>query len=281
MKTFFKTQGLWEIVDEGFTTPSDTSILSQVEKDKLARDMEKDNLALYNIQMAMADPIFPRISGATSAKEAWNTLKEEFQGNANVQTTKLQTLRRDLENMKMKDSETKILISLPKKYDPIVTTTEDTKDLATLSVTELVGSLEAYEKRLSRRESDSMENAFQSKLKIWSQNSKFKEKKFGESSRSENSRIGENGGDNYEDTKPKYPPCRVCKKTSYLEKDCWFRGKLQCRNCGKFGHAQKDFRSRQSHHANFTEQDERKNYLFYPCHAVGCSNHMTSNEEIF
>ncbi|KAL7144759.1 hypothetical protein ABFS83_07G033700 [Erythranthe nasuta] len=226
MKTFFKSQGLWEIVDEGFTTPSDTSKLSQVEKDKLAKDMEKDNLALYNIQMAMADSIFPRICGATSAKEAWDTLKDEFQGNAKVRTTKLQTLRRaNGEDISDKRVVEKILISLPEKYDPIVTTTE------------LVGFLEAYEKRLSRRESDSMENAFQSKLKIRSQNSRYKERKFGESS-----------------------------------KDC---------------------RSRQSHQTNFTEQDERKDYLFYACHAAsevkndtwyidsGCSNHMTSNEEIF
>ncbi|XP_012835686.1 PREDICTED: uncharacterized protein LOC105956382 [Erythranthe guttata] len=220
MKTF-KSQGLWEIVDEGFTTPNDTSKLSQLEKDKLAKNMEKDNLALDNIQMAMVDSIFSRISGATNAKEAWDTLNGEFQCNANVRTTKLQTLRTDLENMKMKNSETvneyysqlrelvnqlrangknisdkrvveKILVSLPKKYDPIVTTTEETNDLVFLSVTELVGSLEAYEKRLSRRESDSMENVFQSKLKIRSQNSRDKERKFGESSRSENSRIKDN-----------------------------------------------------------------------------------------
>ncbi|KAL7120248.1 hypothetical protein ACP275_02G111100 [Erythranthe tilingii] len=138
-----------------------------------------------------------------------------------------------------------------------------------------------------------MENAFQSKLKIRSQNSRYKERKFGESSRSENSRIKENGGDNYKNTKSKYPPCRVCKRTSHLENDCSFWGKLQCRNCGKFGHAHKDCRSRQSHQANFMEQAKRKDCLFYVCHAPsevkhdtwyidnGCSNHMTSNKKIF
>ena len=30
-------------------------------------------------------PIFPRIMGAKIAKEAWNTLQEEFQGNVKVQ----------------------------------------------------------------------------------------------------------------------------------------------------------------------------------------------------
>ncbi|KAK4399641.1 Retrovirus-related Pol polyprotein from transposon TNT 1-94 [Sesamum angolense] len=41
----------------------------------------------------------------------------------------------------------KLLISVTDKYDPIVTTIEETKDITTLTVTELVGSLEAYEKR--------------------------------------------------------------------------------------------------------------------------------------
>jgi len=63
----------------------------------------------------------------------------------------------------------KILISIPRKYDAIVTTIEKTKDLSTLSVTELISSLEAYEHRLSRHDEDTVENAFQSKLKLRSQ----------------------------------------------------------------------------------------------------------------
>ncbi|KAK4399015.1 Retrovirus-related Pol polyprotein from transposon RE2 [Sesamum angolense] len=69
----------------------------------------------------------------------------------------------------------KLLISVTEKYDPIVTTIEETKDITTLTVTELVGSLEAYEKRRSRREENSLENAFQSKLNMRSQNSNSKE----------------------------------------------------------------------------------------------------------
>ncbi|KAI5313954.1 PREDICTED: UBN2 domain-containing [Prunus dulcis] len=44
--------------------------------------------------------------GATTSKEAWDTLKEESQGNAKVRVVKVQTLRRDFENIKTKDSET-------------------------------------------------------------------------------------------------------------------------------------------------------------------------------
>jgi len=38
-----------------------------------------------------------------------------------------------------------ILISIPQKYDTIATTIEQTKELSTLSITQLMSSLEAYE----------------------------------------------------------------------------------------------------------------------------------------
>jgi hypothetical protein len=42
--------------------------------------------------------------GATRAKEAWAILQEEFQGDKKVRDIKLQTLRRDFENMRMKEN---------------------------------------------------------------------------------------------------------------------------------------------------------------------------------
>jgi len=41
------------------------------------------------------------------------------------------------------------------------------KDLAILSVTQLIDLLVAYEQRLKRCEEDSVKNVFQSKLKLW------------------------------------------------------------------------------------------------------------------
>lgn len=318
MRTFFMSQGLWDIVDNGFNNPADISRLTKEEKEKLDKDREKDNMALYNIQMAMEDSIFLRVCGATSAQQAWDNFKEEFQGSVKVRNIKLQTLRRDMANLKMKESETikeyysrlrelvnqlrsygedytdkmvveKILISLPSIYDPIVTTTEATADLTTLSVTDLVGTLEAYEKRLSMHETESTENAFQSKLNIRSQNSE-NVKKFGDNSRiQENSRIKEKGGERRE----KYLPCSICNMTSHLEKDCWHKGKPKCQNCDKFGHIQKDCRLNKKYQANYSEENEDEGSMFYTCHAAaevknntwyvdsGCSNHMTGDENIF
>ncbi|RDX62212.1 hypothetical protein CR513_59476, partial [Mucuna pruriens] len=122
------------------------------------------------------DTIFSRIMGVTSAKEACNTLQEEFQGSAKVCASKFQTLQCEFELIKMKEYHTieeyyskikeivsqmktyrenilykkiveKILISIPHKYVAIVTTIEQIKDLSTLSVIELMNSLEAYEEK--------------------------------------------------------------------------------------------------------------------------------------
>ncbi|KAK3007873.1 hypothetical protein RJ639_014795 [Escallonia herrerae] len=127
-----------------------------------------------------------------SAKEALQTLINEFQGDDKVRAIKLQPLRKDLENMKMKEVESlkdysnrflelinqmkthgenisdqriveKTLISLPEKFDPIVVVIEATKDLSTLSVQEVMASLKSYEQRMAKHTENVVESAFLSK----------------------------------------------------------------------------------------------------------------------
>ena len=54
--------------------------LSMQLRKELKENKQKDAKALFFLQQAVADNIFPRIMGATSAKDAWGTLKEEFEG---------------------------------------------------------------------------------------------------------------------------------------------------------------------------------------------------------
>ena len=307
MRTYFRSQNLWKIVEEGIAIPEDITSLSENQKKALEDNQQKDSHALYCLQQAMADNLFPRIMSAATAKEAWDTLQEEFQGTVKVRTVRLQKLRRDFENLKMKDNETakdyysrikeivnqmgaygeiisdknivqKILISCTEKYDSIVSVIEETKDLETLSPTELMGSLEAYESRRERHKESEVENAFQSKINPRSQKPKADGKRIQEKQKENND---------------KYPPCGICKRKSHLEKDCWFKGKPQCQNCKKFGHTEKTCRLKKSHQANFSEEKNDENNLFYVCQAAteegkdtwyldsGCSNHMTKNESIF
>ncbi|ONH94878.1 hypothetical protein PRUPE_7G037100 [Prunus persica] len=94
----------WNIKMKTYFMSQENSTVQQLRQ--LKKDQQKDAKALLSFQQALHDTIFPRIMGATTAKKAWNTLKEEFQGNVKAHAVKLQTLRRDFENIKMKGSET-------------------------------------------------------------------------------------------------------------------------------------------------------------------------------
>ncbi|XP_022843422.1 uncharacterized protein LOC111366977 [Olea europaea var. sylvestris] len=201
MKTYFCAQNLWDVVNDGYTNPDDISTLTSAQKKELKENHQKDSLALLSLQMSLTNTYFPRIMGVKTAKEVWDKLKEEFYGSNKVRTCRLQTLRRNFENLKMKESETakdyysrideivnqlksygddvpekkvvgKILITCTEKYDPIIAAIEESKDINELTAAELMGSLEAHEKRLERRYEMEIENAFQSKLNMRFQKSK-------------------------------------------------------------------------------------------------------------
>ena len=59
----------------------------------------------------------------------------------------------------------KMLIFLLIKFGLVVTAIEQSKDISTMSVTELVGALEAHEQRMNKRNESSTEKAYQSKHK--------------------------------------------------------------------------------------------------------------------
>eukprot|EP00253_Pinus_taeda_P020884 PITA_20884 len=192
MRALFACQYLWEIVQDGFEEPANENEfnrLTQTEKDLLKSNRKKDSKALVFLYQAVDKSVFPRIGAAKTSKEALQTLKTAYQGMEKVKTTKLQLPRRDFENLCMKESDNidsffihviglvtqmrthgevleerriveKFLRVLPSKFDVIVTTIKETKDLSNFSVDELHASLITHEQRLSRNENSSLEQAF-------------------------------------------------------------------------------------------------------------------------
>lgn len=68
--------------------------------------------------------------------------------------------------------------------------------------------------------------------------------------------------------------------------ECWFKGKVKCHSCDKFGHIMRD--CHQPKKANYVNQVQDFAMIFYTCHKApiqkdygvwylecGCSNHMT------
>ncbi|CAA7038956.1 unnamed protein product [Microthlaspi erraticum] len=192
MTTILKTRKLWSVVEEG--VPVEPAAVEETPETARAKTLREeastnDTVALQILQTAVTDQIFSRIAAATSSKEAWDALKDEYQGSPQVRLVKLQTLRREYENLKMYDGEDvktftdklvdlenqltyhgekktsaqliqKILISLPAKFDSIVSVVEQTRDLTLLTMTELIGILKAHEARMAARDENKNEGAF-------------------------------------------------------------------------------------------------------------------------
>ncbi|KAF2302363.1 hypothetical protein GH714_034947 [Hevea brasiliensis] len=106
MKTYLKAFDLWNVVETGEDPPPlrANPTLAQI-KNHNEESMKKFK-ALTCIQTVVSDSIFTRIMACETAKEAWDKLKEEFQGSERTIQMRVLNLRREFENLKMKDSDT-------------------------------------------------------------------------------------------------------------------------------------------------------------------------------
>ena len=170
MKTFFIGKDFWEIVESGYEEPTDWNTLQPNDR-RLKKEVEKKNaMPLFHIQMALEKSLFPRIVDAQTTKEVWMTLKDACHGNYHIKVVKLQTLKREYENLKMKETQNvgdfcvivkdvthkmatlgepmtqehvtqKVLSSLSPRWTTLAIVMEESKNLATMEYDELVGSL--------------------------------------------------------------------------------------------------------------------------------------------
>lgn len=185
MKTLFKSQELWEFIEDGYDE-------KERDEQKLKENKKRDAKALFFLQQSVSDSLFSRIASATTSKEAWQTLETEFQGSAKVIEVKLQSLRSDFETLRMDTNENvqdylsrassivnrmrsygeiiadqivvkKILRTLNDRFNLIVPAIEEAHDLSTYSFAELMSSLQSHEERLNRKPGPTEEKAFQVK----------------------------------------------------------------------------------------------------------------------
>ncbi|KAI3721795.1 hypothetical protein L2E82_32813 [Cichorium intybus] len=279
MKTLFRSQDLWDYVEAGDEQPVEDEVHNK-------EHQKRDAKALFFIQQAVDGSIFSRIAGATTAKQAWATLKTEYQGSSKVITVKLQSLRRDFETSSMKSNESvqeflakvssivgqmrsygekitdetvvaKVLRSLSSKFDHIVAAIEESKDLSTFSFDELMGSLQAHEARINRSTVNEEEKAFQIK---------------GETEISNQHGRGRGQG-------------------GYRGKGRGRNNNLRCSHCNKAGHTEKFCWSKQQE-ANYAEEGD-DDFLFMTMTPTkesyreiwyldsACSNHMTGDRSKF
>ncbi|XP_050896254.1 uncharacterized protein LOC127102993 [Lathyrus oleraceus] len=158
MKALLGAQDMWDIVEKGF---------------------KKRDEALLSQGQSVDEVTFEKISNATTTKEAWDKLQTCNKGVEQVNKIRLQTLRGDLERLFMVETElisnffcrvlavvnqlkrngedvdeVKVMEKMFRTLDPnfnfIVTNIEEKGDLKSMTIEQLMDSLQAYEEKQKR-----------------------------------------------------------------------------------------------------------------------------------
>ncbi|XP_078166504.1 uncharacterized protein LOC144561415 [Carex rostrata] len=176
----------------------------------------------------------------------------------------------------------KILISLTDKYDYIITAIEKSKYLSTLSIQQLMSSFESHEERKLQREVNLVEDAFHSKLSFRRRYNPTSQGNIQEKKAQKEKSPGTSHSRFW---------CDIHKWSNHSTSQCW--SKKTCNKCKMLGHVARVCRSRVSDRANFIEEKESHESIFYACHSAkeekgdiwfldsGCMNYMTGNHELF
>ncbi|KAG8491616.1 hypothetical protein CXB51_014995 [Gossypium anomalum] len=294
MKTYLQAQDLWSVVENDIEPPPLKANPTIAQIRQHAEESTKKHKALACLQNGVSDVIFTRIMACSTPKEAWKRLKEEFMGSDKIRQQQVINLRRDFENLKMKESESikqysdrimvtvnsirllcedfsdsrvveKVITTLPERFESKISSLEDSRDLTTISLSELVNSLYALEQRRANRQEDHPEGAFQAKAK-------------------ENSSTSQKG------------------KKPWLDKrDKPRRDSGKRKGCKQFGHVEKVCKNKpkapaqQQIQAQATEdlQAQEEHVFIASCFASsskvgsnwlvdsGCSHYMASDESLF
>lgn len=210
MEVIFGFQEVLEVVKNRYQELGDDPDDAQQATYKDSK--KKDCKALFLIHQSVDPGHFEKIASAKTLKEAWDILVKCHEGGEKLKKVKLQTLKRQFELMQMEKSEKisdyftrvltltnqmkscgekitveKIMRTLTYRFDYIVVAIEESKDLETMKIEELQGSLETHEQRLVERnaekevtqalQSQILKNKGGDKAKGWKGKGKWKHNK--------------------------------------------------------------------------------------------------------
>ncbi|XP_016704257.1 uncharacterized protein [Gossypium hirsutum] len=109
----------------------------------------------------------------------------------------------------------KVLSTFPERYEPKISSLEDSRDLVSIFLTELINTFYAQEQRRASRAEDHQEGAFQAKTREASSINAHKGKKFWKNRPQPDT------------ARSNDQPCRYCKRAGHPEDRCWFRPDAQ------------------------------------------------------
>ncbi|XP_076947442.1 uncharacterized protein LOC143619383 [Bidens hawaiensis] len=143
MESVLDAQGLWETIKP----VTDGAI-----------DEKKNKIARAILYQALSEDILLQVARNRSAKDIWEALRVRFLGADRVQRARLSSLRREFEQLRMK--ETNMIEEFAGKL--VLVQLSKMKYLDTMPFEEAIGRLKAYEERI--KEQDETGDSGQSKL---------------------------------------------------------------------------------------------------------------------
>ncbi|KAH7521724.1 hypothetical protein FEM48_Zijuj07G0063000 [Ziziphus jujuba var. spinosa] len=210
---FPKVQEYWQVVSEGIAEPVAGIVWTDAQKAELEAQKLKDLKAKNYLFQAIDSSILETILNKDTSKQIWDSMKKKYQRTARAKRVQHHALGAEFENLKMKSGESvleyfsrmmaiankmrihgekledvtiveKILQSMTVKFNFVVCSIKESKDIDTLSIDELQNSLLLHEQKLSKQ--DQEEQVLQAETKgVWhdrdrgecSERSNFAEKK--------------------------------------------------------------------------------------------------------
>ncbi|XP_022156661.1 uncharacterized protein LOC111023510 [Momordica charantia] len=157
MQSYLKALGLWELV----STDVDLEPLGEnltLNRIGLHEEKKLKPKGLSIIHASLSNPIFAKIIDCKTAKEALDKLQEEFEGSGEFEmlkmkdsdsvmdyTTKVMTIVNQIrlggENFQDQRVVEKIMVSVPSKFESKISDIEESSNLTTLSIAELISKL--------------------------------------------------------------------------------------------------------------------------------------------
>ncbi|XP_073153685.1 uncharacterized protein [Henckelia pumila] len=170
MENFLRSKEYWGIIENGVPAAADGAVLTETQRKNIDDQKLKDLKAKNYLFQALDRSVLETILNTDTSKNIWDSMRQKYQGTTRVKRALLQTLRKEFEIIHMQEGESvneyfartltiakkmkvngeskgdvavieKILRSMTSKFDYVVCSIEESRDINSPTIDELQSSL--------------------------------------------------------------------------------------------------------------------------------------------